>query len=241
MRNDFHAEMDRLIDELLSVGETVIEMLDRSVESVSRHDVELADTVIRMDNDVDAVYADVQQRLVRTMALQAPVASDLRLLSAMLHIDIHLERMGDYAVNIAKMGKLSAAFPGEPELVDQLREMRTIAIDVARRALAAFTHRNLEAAYGLPAADAAVNRLNIGMFHRLVRLASRDESYLEWATRMILVARQLERWSDHAVDIGEATIFAVTGETVELSSNAPPDTAEAGVSDRPATSARSLK
>lgn len=221
MRDAFHAELDALVDTLLSMGDTVIEMLDRALTSLAQHDLELADRTIRMDNVVDTNYEDVLHRVIRIMALQAPVASDLRLISAMTHVNIHLERMGDYAATIAKMGKLSAGYRDEPELTDQLLEMARIATRVARQALTSFAHRDAATAWQLPAVDAHVNQLNIGMFHRLVRLAAQDESRLEWATHMILVARQIERWSDHAVDIGESTIFVVTGETVELSSNAP--------------------
>ncbi len=233
VREDFHAEMDRLIDELLSMGDTVIEMLDGAVTSLTTHDVDLADRTIRTDRDVDDSYAMVQQDAVRLVALQAPVASDLRLISAMQVVNIHVERMGDYAVNIAKMGKLSAGFREDPDLSQQLLEMAGIATEVARSALIAFAHRDLEAAWGLPEIDQGVNRLNIGIFHRLVRSAADDETLLEWATRMILVSRQIERYGDHAVDIGEATIFAVTGEPVELSSNEPaPDEEDLELEDR---------
>lgn len=221
MRDDFHAEIDRLIDELLSMGDIVIDMLDDAVTSLIEHDPELADRTIRTDSRVDDSYAMVQQDAVRLVALQAPVASDLRLISAMQHVNIHIERMGDYAVNIAKMGKLSAGFRDDPELSAQLREMAGLATDVGRSALNAFARRDAHAAWELPKMDQGVNKLNIGVFHRLVRSASKDETLLEWATRMILVSRQIERYGDHAVDIGEATIFAITGQTVELSSNEP--------------------
>ncbi|MFN2556162.1 MAG: phosphate signaling complex protein PhoU [Nitriliruptorales bacterium] len=221
MRNHFHAEIDHLVDALVGMGEIAGEMLARGVRALVRRDLSLADEVMRSDDEVDARYVQVQNRIVRTLALQAPVASDLRLLSAMLHVNIHLERMGDYAVNVARMAKLSANYQDEPELADQLREMAEIAIEVGEEAVVSFAQRDLERARRLPLLDDSVDHLNIGVFKRLVRLASDDESHLEWATHMILVARQIERWSDHAVDIGEATIFAVTGEMVELSSNTP--------------------
>lgn len=221
MRNHFHAEIDHLVDALVGMGEIVGDMLARGVRSLVRRDLALADEVMRADDEVDARYVEVQNRIVRTLALQAPVASDLRLLSAMLHVNIHLERMGDYALNVARMAKLSASYRDEPELAGQLREMAEIAMQVGREAVASFAQRDLERAQRLPLLDDSVDQLNIGVFKRLVRLAADDESHLEWATHMILVARQIERWSDHAVDIGEATIFAVTGEMVELSSNTP--------------------
>lgn len=221
MRNHFHSEIDNLVDALVGMGEMVADMLSRGVRSLVRRDLSLADEVMRADDEVDARYVQVQNRIVRTMALQAPVASDLRLLSAMLHVNIHLERMGDYALNVARMAKLSANYRDEPELADQLREMADLAIEVGQEAVASFAQRDLDRAQFLPLLDDSVNQLNIGLFKRLVRLAAQDESHLEWATHMILVARQIERWSDHAVDIGEATIFAITGEMVELSSNTP--------------------
>lgn len=221
MREDFHGEMDRLVDKLLSMGDTVVTMLDRAVDSLVKEDTELADEVIRTDDGIDSDYADIQSRVVRTMALQAPVASDLRLLSAMLHVNIHVERMGDYALNVAKMGKMSAPYKEDVELAEQLREMSSIAMEVGRAAIASFGRLDVEGAKRLPALDDGVDNLNIGLFRRLVERAAKDDRYLEWATRMILVSRQIERYGDHAVDIGEATIFAVTGEMIELSSNAP--------------------
>lgn len=221
MRNEFHHEMDRLVDELVSMGETVTTMLERAVRSLVEQDGDLADEVIRTDDRIDAAYADVQNRTVRIMALQAPVASDLRLMAAMLHVNIHLERMGDYALNVARMGKRGAELLDDEELRRQLPEMAAIAMDVGRTAVRSFARRDVDAARELPDMDDGVDQLNIAIFRRLVRLAGGDEQRLEWATRMILVPRAIERWGDHAVDIGEATIFAVTGEMVELSSNAP--------------------
>lgn len=221
MRDAFHAEIDRLLDTLLEMGDAVIVMLDRAVQALTGHDTRLAEEVIRADDPVDAHYVEVQNRVVRQIALQAPVASDLRLLSSMLHVSIHLERMGDYAVTVAKMAKLSASYRDDPEIVEQLREMAEFAVHVGREAITSYAHRDLATARRLPQLDDSVDQLNIGVFHRLVRLAACDESRLEWATHMILVARQLERWSDHAVDIGEATIFAVTGQLVELGGKAP--------------------
>ncbi len=226
MREDFHRELDALVDLLLRTGDTVVGMLDRAVTALVEERTELADEVIRTDDQVDAVYADVQNRVVRLMALQAPVASDLRLATSLIHINIHLERMGDYALNVAKMGKRSARYEENPELASQLQEMASSAQEVARAALRAFAHRDVEAARRLDDIDDAVDRLNINLFQRLMHLAAGGDSHLEWATHMVLVARQIERYGDHAVDIGEATIFAVTGETVELSSNAPDETSD---------------
>jgi phosphate transport system protein len=221
MRREFHHEIDRLIADLVESGEMTIEMLDRAVTSLVDQDHELADEVIRTDDEVDRRYADIQNRIIRLMALQAPVASDLRLIASMFHVNIHVERMGDYALNVARMGKRSARHAEEPELAAQLREMGDIAMRVGRQALTSYAQRDVVSAEELATLDDGVDELNIAMFRRLVRLASESDEHLEWATHMILVARQVERWGDHAVNIGEATILVVTGDVVELSSNAP--------------------
>lgn len=221
MRDEFHREIDALVDLLLRTGDTVIEMLDRALTALVDGDLELAAEVVRADDRVDATYADVQERVVKLMALQAPVASDLRLIATMLRVDIHLERMGDYAVNVARAVRRTSDYRDDPELARQLREMGDLATEVARSALRAFGQRDVALARRLDEIDDGVDRLNIGVFQRLVRLAATDEEHLRWATHMVLVARQIERFGDHAVDIGEATIFAVTGEVVELSSNEP--------------------
>lgn len=223
MRDEYHRQVDALLDILLSHGDVVEEMLGDALKAVAEHDRALADRVIERDNQVDRAYEEAQHGLLRTIALQAPVASDLRLLSAMLHVNIHVERMGDYAVSVAKMAKVAAPLTDDPQLADQLQEMGQIARRVADEGFRSFAHRDVDLAHTAARTDDGVDRLNIGIFRRLVRLAAEDERRVEWATHMILVARLVERWSDHAVDIAEQTIFVVTGSTVELSSNDPAD------------------
>jgi phosphate transport system protein len=217
--NGFATERDALIDTLVRSGDTVVDMLDQAMGSLADRDPAQATTVIAADDRVDATYADLQHRVVAAMSLPDADTADHRLLAAVLHVNIHVERMGDYAVNIARAGVRAADEPGDTELTLQLREMGLLAIEVARTAVRAFARRDIEAAHRVPELDDGVDRLNVGVFHRLVQLASTDDARLRWATHMILVARQLERYADHAVDIGEATIFAATGEVVELSSN----------------------
>ncbi len=217
--HEFVLERDALIDLLVRSGDTVVDMLGQALNSLAERDGDQATSVIAADDRVDATYAEVQHRVVTAMSLPEPQVADHRLLAALLHVNIHVERMGDYAVNIARAGLRTVDEPGDTELTDQLREMGLLAVEVARTAIRAFARRDVEAARRLPALDDGVDRLNVGVFQRLVQLASTDESRLRWATHMILVARQLERYADHAVDIGEATIFAATGEVVELSSN----------------------
>lgn len=215
----FGTERDALIDLLVRSGDTVVDMLGWSLRSLIERDTALADAVISADDRVDTTFADVQDRVVGAMSLVVDDVAERRLLAALLHVNIHLERMGDYAVNVARAGLRTVGEPMDPDLADQLGEMGLLAGDVARTAVRAFARRDLEDARRLPTIDDGVDRLNLGVFRRLVGLAAADEALLPWATHMILVARQIERYGDHAVDIGEATIFAATGEVVELSSN----------------------
>lgn len=216
MRNDFHAKIDELRRELVAMGEVADDMLSAALESLQRHDDGAADAVISRDEDMDDRYSELQHGILNVIALQAPVARDLRDLSAMLHVNLHLERMGDYATNVARMSKRSATFPDAPELTEQLVEMGELSRQVGREALRSFAQQDVEQARGVAGLDEGVDRLDIGIFQRLIDVASADEPHLEWATRMILVSRNIERYGDHGVDIAEQTIFSVTGSTVQL-------------------------
>lgn len=223
MRDDFHADIDGLMDRLVETAEVCDDMLADALQALVASGSPGADAVIERDNEVDRAYEQIQHGVLRLFALQAPVASDLRLLAAMLHVNIHVERLGDYATSIAKMARVASGLVDDPELAGQLDEMGRVARDVSRESIRSFAAGDEGLARQLPGLDDRVDQLNIGIFRRLVELASKDEDRLEWATHMVLVARSLERYGDHAVDIGEQTVFAVTGETIELSSNDPRD------------------
>ncbi|MGH3665217.1 MAG: phosphate signaling complex protein PhoU [Egibacteraceae bacterium] len=223
LRREYRDRMTALEDDVLSMGHLVLDMLDEALRALAAQDTERAADVIRSDDRLDARYVDVQQQILTTLALQAPVASELRLLSAFIHANIHLERMGDLCVNIAKFVQLAEPFDHDPDLLDQLQEMGGHARRLISRSLDAVARRDLDIVRQLPELDEPIDQLNKGLFRRLVQLAADDETRLDWAIRMVLVARYIERIGDHAVDIGEQVIFAVTGEQVELASNSPVD------------------
>lgn len=220
MRNDFEHQIDGLVATVASMAERTDRMLAEALEALATGDVPAADRVIAADGDVDRAYAQVQHGVLATVALHGPVGSDLRLLTALVHVSLHLERMGDYAANVARTVKRAVAFPADESLASQLTEMGQLAGQVGREAARAFVQRDEGAAREAAALDDGVDRLNIGIFHRLVRLAADDEARLEWATRMIQLARLLERYADHGVDIAEQTVFTVTGQLTELSTRA---------------------
>lgn len=221
MRTEFHAELEGLEEQLVTMGTIADEMLGEAVRALRAADADAAREVILRDGDVDERYAKVQHGVLRAIALQAPVASDLRLIAAMLHTNIHLERMADYGTSVARMVVRSAALPDDPDIAKQIDEMAEHARRVGRESMRAFTTRNADLARTLPELDDAVDQLNMGIFKRLVKLARLDDEKLKWAERLMITPRLIERYGDHAVDIGEQVIFAVDGELVELSSNAP--------------------
>jgi phosphate transport system protein len=223
VRTEFEDQKEALVDRLIATAEVADTMLGDAVRALTGHDPDLATDVVRRDNEVDRHYAETQEQILRVISLQAPVAGDTRLLASMLHVNIHLERMGDYATNVAKMAYRAEGLRGKEALAAQIAEMAELAQRVGREAIRSYAQRDVALARELPAMDDGVDRLNRGIFQRLVNLVAEDESRLDWASNMILVPRHIERYGDHAVDIGEQTIFMVTGESVELSSNDPRD------------------
>lgn len=214
-RKKFHEELGALELEVLAMGELAETAIARSVDALHRRDAELATAVIAADDEIDDKYLDVEHRTLQVLALQTPVASDLRLLSAILHINMHLERIGDTAVNIAKISIAVADLPTSAAIMSHIREMGDVVRPMIRTAMRAFSTRDLDLCLRLQEMDDPVDRLNMGMYREVLALAS-EPSVLEWGLRMNVVARWLERVGDHAVDIAEQVGFLLTGEFREF-------------------------
>ena len=210
VRLNFSEELDRAESALLAQGALVRQQLDRVLNALKAKDSDSASAVVREDDRVDDIYLATQTRILNLLALQAPVAGDLRLVSAILHSNMHVERMGDLTVNIAKFVLDEHPYPPASPMLDRLAEMGDRAGDMLDSALVAFAQRDIDMAEELPVSDNALDRLNRGMLDDLRDYAGDEESF-EWATNLILVARYLERFGDHAVDIGEQTYFLITG------------------------------
>jgi phosphate transport system protein len=221
MRDEFHADIETLLERLVETAAVCDHMLEAALHALVTPGSFGAQAVVARDNEVDAAYRDIQRSLLGLLALQAPVTGDLRLLAGMLHVNIHVERLGDYATHVAKMADVVSDLVDHPELARDLVDMGAAACHVSRTALRSFADRDVALARRLPTLDDRVDGHNREIFRRLVALAGTDEQRLEWATHMIVVARSIERYGDHAVDIGEQTVYVVTGETIELSSNDP--------------------
>jgi phosphate transport system protein len=214
-RPQFHEELEHLELEVLEMGELAERSVRRAIEALVTRDVGLAQEVIDADDEIDDRYLDVERRTIELLALQTPVAKDLRLLSAMLHIDLHLERIGDQAVNIAKTFLSVRDVPGNARVLSQMQEMGDIVRPMIRTAMEAFRTRDLALCLRLPEMDDPVDRLNLGMYEEIAALAD-DPGQLEWGLRMLVLARNLERVGDNAVDVAEQVGFLLTGEFREF-------------------------
>jgi phosphate transport system protein len=222
VRINFHEELEAAESRLLAEGRLVRQQLERVLDSLETRDDEKAKLVIELDDEVDDVYLATQTRVLNLLALQAPVAGDLRLVSAILHCNVHIERMGDLCVNIAKFVLNRHPYPSDSPMLSRLREMGNRAAEMNDLALSAFAQRSVELAEQLPIKDSTLDRLNRGMLDDLKQYVD-DERSFEWASNLILVARYLERFGDHAVDIGEQISFLVTGVFREFTDASHPD------------------
>jgi phosphate transport system protein len=221
-RRHFHEELEALELDIVAMAELAERALGRAMDALVYRDDRVAEEVIAGDDEIDRKYLSVERRWLEVMALQTPVAGDLRLVSAILHINVHLERVGDIAVNIAKLARLTSALPANQTIISHLREMSDVVRPMIRTALDAFVRRDLDLARSLPAMDDPVNRLNRGMYREVAACAA-DQETLEWAIRMMVVSRQLERVGDHAVDIAEQVAFLLTGELEEFTDASHPE------------------
>jgi len=215
MRVTFQEELGELETALQTEGELVLRSLRGAVEAVCTQDTELAGEVIAFDDEIDEIYIDIETGIEQLLARQTPVATDLRLVLAALHSNLHLERMGDLCVTIAKLTKLTEGLPVDQALLEGFREMGERAEQMIRVALESVRLRDRERAESLLELDELIDRANRRVVKHLLALGSSEEER-EWGLRMILVSRCLERVGDHAVDIGEQSAFLVTGEFREF-------------------------
>jgi phosphate transport system protein len=218
----FHEELRVLEDDVQQTGTQAQLLLENVLQALTRRDLAICEAVIRGDDEVDRLYLDVERRILGLFALQTPVASDLRLLTALLHINLHLERIADQAVNMAKITTLAGGLPPNPTVLQHLEEMGVLALRIVGAAMQALARRDLELARRLPELDDPLDRLNRGMLQQVLAVSD-DKRMLEWGIRMYVVSRQIERVGDNAVDIGEQVAFLVTGEFREFTDASHPE------------------
>ena len=226
-RHQFREALKELERQTLGGMDLVISQLDRALEAISYQDVELAGMVVADDDRIDGRYLEVHQGVLSLLARQSPVATDLRIVAALLHTIRCVERMGDQCVNIAKLVPLSGyEAPKDKDILDSIERMGQLARSQVLQAKEALASRNVRMAQDLVSQDASINRLNREIFKRAVEIGD-DVDMREWGMFMILVARCLERIGDNTVDIAEQVVFVVTGLFREMDGSAPPPTIQA--------------
>ena len=228
-RLHYQSDLAALEQRALGGLDLVVETLNRTLEAVEHSDSELAQMVIADDDRIDGRYLEVHQSILTLLATQAPVATDLRLISALLHMMKSIERMGDQCVNIAKVIPLTGTEPPHDEkILTDIVTMGQQVRSLISQAKTAFGNRDVDLARDLVRQDDVVDTLNKECFHRAIEIGD-DHDIREWATTMLLAARALERMGDNAVDIGEQTAFVVTGLFREFEDASHPEpVAEAG-------------
>jgi phosphate transport system protein len=222
MRVTLQEEIDTLQASLLEEGELVLRALRGSVNALRENDPELADEVIAFDDEVDRQYLALEQAIESLLARQTPVATDLRFVLAVLHSNLHLERMADLCVTVAKLTKLAHGLPPDANIVEGFDEVGSRAEEMIRVALDSFANRDVEGAESLVELDELIDRTNRRVVKYVMELGS-DPERREWGLRMLLISRCLERIGDHAVDIGEQVAYLVTGEFREFTDASHPE------------------
>ncbi len=211
-RQHFQGQMLELERSAMGGLDMALGQLERAVLALETADQHLAQFVIADDDRIDGRYLEVHQGVLSLLALQAPVAGDLRVVAAVLYVINNIERVGDQCVNIAKLIPLAAQVPEPPNaLLDRIQRMGALARHELGQARRAFAERDVALALSLAAQDQEIQRCNREIF-RLAVQAGADPAVREWAMTMTLAARALERIGANAVDIGQQAVFMATGE-----------------------------
>jgi phosphate transport system protein len=227
-RLHFQEELQELERQTLGAIDMAVQALERVLEAIEQQDFELAEIVIADDDRLDGRYLEVHQGLLSLLARQTPVATDLRLVAALLHSIKHIERIGDQCVNSAKLIPIAGHdAPTDPKMLDNLGRMGGQARSQLIQVRQAFERRDAALAQDLVRRDDEIDSLNRQCFHRAIEIGT-DPDRREWAMSMMLVARGLERIGDNAVDIGEQVAYVVTGLFREFEDASHPELSASG-------------
>ena len=218
MRTVFHKQLREIQDEILVMGSMVGKAILRSVEALKDRDINLAQHIIDDDQGINKKRFEIEERCIELIATQQPMATDLRIIAAILNIITEIERIGDYAVGIARIVILIGGEPPLKPLVD-IPLMAEKTTDMLNRSLDAFIHRNAEAAKKIAKEDDMLDNLYDQVFRELLIIMAEDPKTITRATRLIWTAHNLERAADRVTNICERVVFIVTGKMEEISSS----------------------
>ena len=216
-RDCFHESLERLETDVQAQGTRVRVALARATRGLVSGNAALCGAVVTADDEVDRRYLDIERQVIDLLGRHAPVATDLRLLTALLHVNLHLERIGDMAVNVAQLGQAVAGAPRSQRWTRHLEQMSEHAVWMVELAMQALATRDAPGSQQLPTLDDRVDELNRSLL-AAVLAPSQPLDQLAWVVHLHDAGRQLERAADHAVDIAEQVWFLVTGELREFDS-----------------------
>jgi len=215
VREVYHRDLHKLKEEVISMGSLVSKAIGDSVLSLKNRDVGLAQKVIEMDTEIDAMDHRIEEDCMRLLALQQPMARDLRLIISALKMSIDLERMGDLALEIAIITKITASVPSVKPLVD-IPRMSDICQEMLKNIMIAFENKDVELAKVVAKRDDEIDMLFDQVRRELISYMIEDPKKITGAQHLNFVARYLERIGDHITNISENVVFMVTGERLEL-------------------------
>jgi phosphate transport system protein len=215
VREAYHRDLHKLREDVLSMGSLVGRTIGDSVLSLKNRDIEMAQKVIDMDNEIDALDHSIEENCMRLLALQQPMARDLRLIISVLKMSIDLERMGDLALEIAVITKMTASVPPIKPLID-IPRMSEICQDMIKNTMIAFENKDVELAKQVARRDDEIDMLFDQVRRELISYMIEDPKKITGAQHLTFVARYLERIGDHITNLSESVVFMVTGERLEL-------------------------
>ena len=214
-RTHFDLQLQSLQSDVLRMSSMVEKAIDRAVQSLKTRDRQLSEQVIKADLEINQLRFEIEERALTLIATQQPMAGDLRVIAAIVHMITDLERMGDHAAGIAKINLLHGDQPLLKPLID-VPHMAELCRDMLRRAMDAFVARDHDAAVRIAAEDDAVDALYDQVYHELVMYMVSDPATIERATWLLWAAHNLERVADRVTNICERVAFLVTGRMEEM-------------------------
>jgi phosphate transport system protein len=215
IRTIFHKRLREIQDEVLVMGSMVGKAMVRSVDALKNRDLELAHQIIADDLKINHKRFEIEEKCIQLIATQQPMASDLRVIIAMLNITTEIERIGDYAVGIARVVIMIGDEPPLKPLVD-IPRMAEQTVNMLRHSLDTLISRDAEAARKIATEDDLVDHLYEQVFRELLTFMAEDPKTITRATRLVWVAHNLERAADRVTNICERVVFIVTGKMEEI-------------------------
>ncbi len=214
-RTDFHKHLREIEDDVVSMGDMVARAIDRSIKALQKRDLTLAHQIIADDAKINGQRFSIEDKCIGLIATQQPMASDLRIIVAVLSIIVELERIGDYAEGIAKIVIMIGDEAPLKPLID-IPRMGDITLEMINTSLKSFITRDVELAMKAVSLDSVIDGLYDQVFRELLTFMMVDPKAINRATRLIWVAHNLERAADRATNICERVVFTVTGKMEEI-------------------------